>query len=73
MLGRVFNGQYAEGLKNGYGVVRDWKTSLCKKGVYREGKLDGFGVIRWKRQFNEGSEARRLKKLRNGSNKLMAR
>jgi hypothetical protein len=59
MLGRVFNGQYTNGLKNGYGVVRDWKTGLCKKGVYKDGKLNGFGVIRWKRNLNVDSDERR--------------
>jgi len=49
MLGRVFNGQYKEGKKSGFGVVRDWKINLCKKGCYSNGKLDGFGVVRWSR------------------------
>ena len=30
MIGRVFNGQYRDGKKNGVGVVRDWKINLRK-------------------------------------------
>ena len=63
MLGRVFNGYYTEGKKEGVGVVRDWKINLCKKGQYKKGKLDGFGVVRWSRGAKVGPDSLKGERL----------
>ena len=39
----IYEGQWAEGLRNGYGALYDFKKKLIYKGNWSEDKREGIG------------------------------